>query len=300
MKDLIPARLSALGHPQRLDIFRLLMRRYPDRVPAGEIAAALDLPASTLSAYLSSLVQVGLLERERQGTSMRYAVAMEGVQDMFDRLLGECCRGRPELCLPPAAPRASAAALRDAGEAPAPRGRVRTLFLCTGNSARSIFAECLLRDIAGDRFDACSAGTDPQPAPHPLALATLRAHGHDVSGLNPTPVAALQGADAPGFDLVITLCDQAANAPGPSLPGRPIAGHWGVADPARSDPDQADPAQTAPARAAARTARAAAFERAYAALSRRIRALAALPVETLDRLALQAAIDEIARSGGDA
>src|SRR6056297_1809140 len=100
METEIPARLATLGHPQRLAIFRLLMRRYPDRVPAGELAEALNLKASTLSAYLSALMQAGLVSQERVGTSLRYAIAMAQVRETFDFLLLDCCRGRPDLCSP--------------------------------------------------------------------------------------------------------------------------------------------------------------------------------------------------------
>ena len=101
MEKLIPARLSTLGHPQRLAVFRLLMRRYPDRVPAGELAEALGTKASTLSAYLSALMQAGLVEQERAGTSLRYTIALDAVRATFDYLLLDCCRGRPDLSARP-------------------------------------------------------------------------------------------------------------------------------------------------------------------------------------------------------
>lgn len=278
MHDPTPDRLSALGHPQRLAIFRLLMRRYPDRVPAGEIAAALDLPASSLSAYLSTLVQAGLLERARRGTSVRYAVAMDGVREVFGALLGACCGGRPDLCVP------EMAGLPAPAPAPAQR---RVLFVCTGNSARSLFAECLLRDMAGDRFDTASAGTAPRPAPHPEALALLRARGHDPSRLFSTDLADALAAPGPGFDFVFTVCDAAANAERAAWPGRPLTAHWGVPDPA-----------AAPGAATGAADASRAFAAAYDALAARIRAFAALPLDTLDRAALQGALDGIARMGG--
>src|SRR6056297_4002793 len=94
METEIPARLSTLGHPQRLAIFRLLMRRYPDRVPAGELAGALGLKPSTLSAYLSALTQAGLVHQERAATSLRYSIAMTEVRRTLDYLMLDCCRGR--------------------------------------------------------------------------------------------------------------------------------------------------------------------------------------------------------------
>ncbi|MGG7566492.1 helix-turn-helix domain-containing protein [Rhodovulum sp. DZ06] len=294
MESGIPDRLAALGHPQRLDIFRLLMRRYPDRVPAGEIAAALGLPGSTLSAYLSTLVQAGLLERERQGASLRYAVAMAAVQATFDHLLGDCCRGRPELCAPAFAPGAGTEAAKvpatDAAPDACPPGpaaaaaqgrRLSVLFIGSGAADRALIAQALLRDAAGDRFEAHAAGLRPAAAPHPAALSTLRARGHDPAGLRPRPLAAFRGPGAPALDFVFTICDRAANADCPAWDGRPIAGHWGVPDPALAAADAA--------------ARADAFERAYAALAERIRAFAALPLGALDRIAAQAAVDRIAR-----
>ena len=83
MEVLIPSRLSTLGHPQRLALFRLLMRRYPDRVPANELAQALDVKPSTLSNYVNALMQAGLVTQERVGTSLRYAIHMDAARETF-------------------------------------------------------------------------------------------------------------------------------------------------------------------------------------------------------------------------
>ncbi len=273
MISAVPSQLSTLGHPQRLAIFRLLMRRYPDRVPAGEIGEALGLKPSTLSAYLAALMSAGLVDQERAGTSLRYAVAMGAVREMFDDLLLDCCRGRPELCDP-----RSAAAPTIRTETPR---RFNALFICTGNSARSIFAETLLRDLAGDRFAAYSAGTRPYSELNPEAIALLQAKGHDTSGLRAKNIAEVRGPDAPAFDFVFTVCDHAANEDCPAWTGQPISAHWGVPDPVKAEGTTAQ--------------RALAFQEAYAALKHRIAAFAALPIAELDRIALQRAIDEIGR-----
>ncbi len=263
--------LSALAHPQRLAIFRLLMRRYPDALPAGEIAQVLGLKPSTLSAYLATLTQAGLIAQSRSGTSLRYAIQMTGVRQTLDFLLSDCCRGRADLCAP-----------NILKEAAMPQDKFNVLFICTGNSARSIFAEAALRATAGDRFNVYSAGTRPYSELNPFALQVLRAKGHDVSGLRAKNVAEFQGPDAPRLDFVFTVCDRAANEDCPAWDGQPITGHWGVPDPVKAQGTDAQ--------------KSLAFQQAYGALANRIRVFAALPFDALDRISLQRAVDDIAHT----
>ena len=275
MEETIPSRLATLGHPQRLAVFRLLMRRYPDHVPAGELAEALALKPSTLSAYLAALQQAGLVSQHRQGTSLRYAIHMAAVRDTFAYLLGECCRGRPDACPPfPLSLPQDPQAMSD---------RVyKVLFVCTGNSARSIFAEALLRQLGGPRFEAHSAGTRPRSELNPFALDLLRQKGHDLAPLRAKTVAEYQGPDAPRFDFVFTVCDRAANEDCPAWPGQPVTAHWGLPDPVKAEGTDAQ--------------KSLAFQQTYGALLNRIRAFTALPIDTLDRVALQSALDDLARS----
>lgn len=275
MEKEIPEQLTALGHPQRLAVFRLLMRRYPDRVPAGELAAALGVKASTMSSYLAALHRVGLVAQARAGTSILYAVHMANVQGVFQYLLGDCCRGRPGLCASPIS-----------GGLPMTDRKYNVLFICTGNSARSIFAESLLRKAAGDRFNAYSAGMKPYSELNPFALRVLRDKGHDISGLRSKNISEFSRPDAPELDFVFTVCNQAANEECPAWDGQPISGHWGMPDPVKADGTDAE--------------KALAFQQAYGALKHRVEAFAALPVASLDRIALQSAVDEIGRkSSGD-
>lgn len=266
--------LAVLGHPHRLDLFRLLMRRYPDRVPAGELAASLGIKASTMSTYLAALQRVGLVAQERSGTSLLYSIDMANVRQVFGYLFADCCRGRPDLCLP-----------FDTGPVPMPvptkDRKYNVLFICTGNSARSIFAETLLRDMAGDRFTVFSAGTKPYSELNPFALKVLRDKGHDTSALRAKNVSEFSGPDAPGLDFVFTVCNQAANEDCPAWEGQPISGHWGMPDPVKVTGTDAE--------------KSLAFQHAYGALKHRIEAFTALPVESLDRIALQSAVDEIGR-----
>ncbi|MEL6463358.1 MAG: helix-turn-helix domain-containing protein [Pseudomonadota bacterium] len=275
MESPIHTRLSTLGHPQRLAVFRLLMRRYPDRVPASELAQALDLKPSTLSTYVSALMQAGLVTQERAGTSLRYAIHINAVRETFDYLLHDCCRGRPEICSPLFSSGFD-------GDSPMTDRKYNVLFICTGNSARSIFAESILREEAGDRFAAHSAGTKPRSELHPFALEVLQQKGHDVSVLEAKNVSLYQREDAPDFDFVFTVCNQAANEECPAWSGQPVSAHWGMPDPAQVAGSDAE--------------KNLAFHQSYGALLNRIKAFTALPIESLDRIALQKAVDDIAQT----
>ncbi|WP_025045555.1 helix-turn-helix domain-containing protein [Sulfitobacter geojensis] len=278
MEIMIPNRFSTLGHPQRLALFRLLMRRYPDRVPATELAQALYLKPNTLSTYVNALMQAGLINQQRVGTSLRYAIDMDATRETVDYLLQDCCRGRPEICVPNASPAFN-------GDSPMTDRKFNVLFICTGNSARSIFAESILRDLAGDRFIAYSAGTKPYSELNPFALEVLKKNGHDVSDLRAKNISEFQGEDAPEFDFVFTVCDQAANEECPAWKGQTISAHWGLPDPVRVDGTDAE--------------RNLAFHQTYGALRNRMTGFTALPIESLDRISLQRAVDGIGQSNGE-
>ncbi|MEQ5870376.1 helix-turn-helix domain-containing protein [Sagittula sp. NFXS13] len=265
--------LTALAHPRRLRLFRLLMRRYPEQVAAGDLAQALGLPASSLSAALTQLRQAGLVTQSRHGTSLRYAADLGGAGALTDYLIADCCRGRVETCFDKKLPEANMTKTWN------------VLFVCSGNSARSIFAETILRDWAGDRFNVFSAGTRPQSTLNPFALELLRAKGHDTGALRAKHVSEFQEQSAPQMDFVFTVCDTAANEECPPWPGQPITGHWGQPDPVAATGTAAE--------------KRLAFQQAYGGLKHRIKAFAALPVDTLDRASLQRQIDDIAREKED-
>ena len=158
----------------------------------------------------------------------------------------------------------------------------KVLFLCTGNSARSIMAEALLNHWGGGRFEAHSAGSKPRGEVHPLTLEVLERHRLPVHGARSKSWNEFSGAGAPELDCVLTVCGNAANEVCPLWRGRPATAHWGVDDPAAVE--------------GSREEQLGAFERALGELQARVKALVALPVESLDAGALQQRLREIGRS----
>ncbi len=159
----------------------------------------------------------------------------------------------------------------------------RVLFLCTGNSARSIIAESLLNHNSGGRFVGYSAGSHPRGEAHPLALDLLLSKGHDIENLRSKSWDEFEVEDAPLMDFVFTVCDNAANEPCPIWPGRPVVAHWGLADPAGVEGTETEQRK--------------AFERAYELLKERVLAFLALPFDSLDSVELREKLEKIGVSG---
>lgn len=153
------------------------------------------------------------------------------------------------------------------------------LFLCTGNSARSILAEALLNRDGEGRFRAFSAGSQPKGEPHPAALALLEQQGFSIEGLHSKSWEEFADPDAPPMDLIITVCDSAASETCPIWPGHPTSAHWGIEDPAAVGSEGQERA----------------FFDALTYLQRRISLLLALPDDELDALAWRDRIREIGR-----
>ena len=155
------------------------------------------------------------------------------------------------------------------------------LFLCTGNSARSIIAEAILNKVGAGRFRASSAGSQPKGKVHPETLRLLQGLGYDTSGFRSKSWGEFAKPGAPALDFVFTVCDNAAGETCPVWPGQPMTAHWGVPDPAAAT---GTPAEIALA-----------FKDAYRMLHQRIGIFAALPLRALDQLSLQRKLDEIGR-----
>jgi arsenate reductase (thioredoxin) len=155
------------------------------------------------------------------------------------------------------------------------------LFLCTGNSARSIMAEAILNKLGAGKFRAYSAGSQPRGQVHPETIRLLQNLGYDTSGFRSKSWNEFAKPDAPSLDFAFTVCDNAAGESCPVWPGQPMTAHWGIPDPAEA---KGNPAEIALA-----------FKDAYRMLHQRIGIFTALPLRSLDQLSLQAKLKEIGR-----
>ena len=153
------------------------------------------------------------------------------------------------------------------------------LFLCTGNSARSILAEAILNKECAGRFRAFSAGSFPMGKVHPAALALLDELGHPTDGLRSKSWDEFAASDAPPLDFIFTVCDNAAGEVCPVWPGKPVTAHWGIEDPASTErPEQRE-----------------AFWTSYRGLQRRIQLFLALPLDSIDEMTLTNKLRAIGR-----
>jgi len=165
---------------------------------------------------------------------------------------------------------------------PEAKAPFNVLFLCTGNSARSIMAEAILTRAGQGRFRAFSAGSQPKGQVHPHALDLLERQHYDVSGLRSKSWKEFSEPDAPKLDFVFTVCDNAAAETCPVWPGQPMTAHWGVPDPAAATGNEAEIRL--------------AFADAFRMLTNRIDIFVALPIRSLDALSLQRQLDAIGKT----
>lgn len=164
-------------------------------------------------------------------------------------------------------------------------GRIyNVLFLCTGNTARSVLAECILRKDGNGRFNAFSAGSQPKGTVNPLAIKVLRENGYPTMGLRSKSWDEFAVPGAPEMDFVFTVCDSAANETCPFWPGAPMMAHWGISDPATVQ--------------GAEFEKLAAFLRAFQLMKARISLFLALPIASIDGLALASHLERIGTSAG--
>jgi arsenate reductase len=254
---------AALGQPTRLNAVTTLVAAGPAGLPAGEIAQRLGIPASTLSFHLKALEGAGLVEIRRDGRNLIHAARTGAMRELARFLVRDL--GSSDDVAP--------------GGSGAPAFSV--LFLCTRNSARSIMAEAILRDIGRGRFAAHSAGTEPAAdGPMPEIVALLRGLGHDVSRLRSKHWTEFAGDSTPRIDFVIALCDIVAGQTCPEFAGVRASAAWPLPDPAKFSGATAE--------------RATLLNELYAGLRRRLEIFVALPLASLERLALEFRIGELA------
>jgi arsenate reductase (thioredoxin) len=163
---------------------------------------------------------------------------------------------------------------------------LNVLFLCTGNSARSIMAESILNRLGGGKFRAYSAGSHPTGKVNPLALNLLRKTNFDVSKLRSKSWDEFASEGAPKLDFVFTVCDDAANEVCPVWPGQPMSAHWGLPDPAKAQGTDAE--------------KAFAFDDCFRMLTQRISIFVSLPIQQLSKLSLQRRLDDIGKTRREA
>ena len=263
------AALAALAQETRLNIFRLLVERGPKGMPAGEIGDRLKLPAPTLSFHLNQLRHTGLVASRRQSRLIIYGARFGTMNSLIEYLTENCCAGE------------AGNAIHGRLKSVPPSREFNVLFLCTNNSARSIMAECAMNRWGGGRFHAFSAGSNPRGAVHPITLEVLNELNYETRELRSKDWSLFAQADSPPLDFVFTLCDRAAAEVCPTWPGQPIRAHWGVQDPVGV--------------ADTNGARRKAFVKVYTELEQRIRIFTALPIETLERFALERWVTEIGK-----
>lgn len=268
---------SALSQPTRLDVFRLLIKAGAGGLLSGEIGEKLDVRQNTMSANLTVLLNAGLVRNERQGRSIRYFADFEAMRGLLGFLMEDCCGGRPDLCQPVIDQIAYSST--HPGEKFVSDTTYNVLFLCTGNSARSILAEAIMNRVGQGRFMAYSAGSQPKGEVHPQSIALLKRLNFDTGFARSKNWEEFATPDAPKLDFVFTVCDNAAGEACPVWPGQPMTAHWGVPDPAAVEGTETEIAL--------------AFSDTYRMLNSRISIFTSLPLSSIDRLSLQERLDEI-------
>lgn len=272
----LAAVLAGVGQETRLRVLNLVASCGQTGITAGAAAEALGVPASTLSFHFSALEQAGLLVSAREGRHVRYRADPHGARTLIINLAATLYAGQVDV---QHAVRTALPIPNEASMAMEPAFNV--LFICTRNSARSIMAEAILESIGNGRFRAYSAGSAPADAPMPDVVDRLRQLGHDVAGLRSKSWNDFLGPDAPRMDFVLTLCDPDDGETCPDLGSRPITAIWPFPDPAKFHGSAVE--------------RTALLNELYGMIRRRLEAFTNLPFTTLDRMAIKARLDELAR-----
>lgn len=272
--------LGSLSHEIRLSVFRMLVQAGPNGLTPSFMAEELGVPAPPLSFHLKDLTHSGLIESRPEGRNVRYSANFAAMNELIGYLTKNCCDG--EDCEPDADGKRLRLQLFGSRKADMSEKIYNVLFLCTGNSARSILAEVQLNALGRGKFKAYSAGSHPNGTVNPFAIEFLQNNGFQTEGLRSKSWDEFAAADAPVMDYVITVCDQAAGEQCPFWPGQPMSAHWGVFDPAavQGTDEQKNRA----------------FRDTAAIMRKRIELFVSLPAASLDKMSLKARMDEIGKT----
>lgn len=287
---------AALAQDTRLRCLVLLATQ--GELCVCELTQATGIAQPHVSRHLAQLRELGLVQDRREGLWVHYRLHPE-LPDWIKIILRETvsiAHAQPPFIedarsLAAASNRPARSSLPDVlcplesllpkipREKPMSQSVLNVLFLCTGNSARSILAESILQRWGAGRFHAYSAGSHPKGEVHPLAIEVLRRNNYLTDGLRSKNWSEFAQPGAPVMDFVFTVCDQAAKETCPVWPGQPMTAHWGMPDPAAVEGDE--------------VARIMAFRTAFRELENRIKIFTALPLDSIDRLKLQRDLDRI-------
>jgi protein-tyrosine-phosphatase/DNA-binding transcriptional ArsR family regulator len=273
---------DSLAQPTRLEAYRLLLRYLPYGLPAGDIARLLAVPHNTLSTHMAQLERAGLVMSRREGRSIIYAASASKLGDVLRTMLADLGASLNDIT--PPAFSLDAQVFPQKRPTPISERIYNVLVLCTGNSARSIMAEAILRREGGGRFRAFSAGSKPAERPDPLAMDLLGSLGYDVNGFQSKSWHEFVKPAAPRMDFIITVCDDISGKTCPHWPDHPFKVHWGLSDPAAVRGTDVE--------------KRAAFMDAYRRLSVRLTAFVNLPFETLDLATLKSRLIDIGTMDG--
>lgn len=285
----------ALSDLTRLRCLALMHRR--GEMCVCDLTRILDESQPKISRHLAQLRELGLVQARRSGTWMHYAIAPDlpaWAQQVLDAALpafAQTARGLADLNVLAAAEKMND--LDDAipscqtffEDSLMQQPTYNVLFLCTGNSARSIMAEALLNHWGQGKFHAYSAGSHPRGEIHPRTLELLQRLGFPTDNLRSKNWDEFAQAGAPVMDFVFTVCDQAKNEVCPVWPGQPMTAHWGVPDPVAAEGDE--------------VAKSLAFREAFRVLENRIKLFTSLQLPQLDKLRIKQEIDKIGTTTPD-
>lgn len=280
-----PSFFHALSDPTRLRILALLLAHHD--LCVCDLVRELGVAQPKISRHLALLRDLGIVRAQREGVWMHYQIhpgLPSWAKGVLERALPDCAgmfQGHADHIASAGSSAGCFTGLQH-NEDDGMDKVYNVLFLCTGNSARSIMAEVLLNHWGRGRFQAYSAGSHPRGEVHPLTLELLHRLDFPTEGLRSKSWDEFALPEAPVMDFVFTVCDKARNETCPIWPGQPIVAHWGVVDPVEVEGTEIERMQ--------------AFREAFRVLENRVKLLSSLPIRQLDKLRIQQEVDKIGKA----